>query len=535
MEKRVLIAAILSGLVIVVWFTFVAPPPKKPAAPVSTPSAATAGVPTAPSTAEQAPPAPSASTAPVVPAVQGSDESDIAIAGEGLKATLTPRGGVLRSLLVEGYHDATGGALELVRADAAAPLSLVSDGPWNHELYKVQRSDKEVVLSWSDGAGNWVTKTVQLRAAGRYALDVAVQAGGRARSGVVVGVGLRDGAPGSSNVTRFSISDGVMRLDGKLDRVNPAKLDAVKMVAGNVEFAGVESQYFLLAWLPAERTTQVEIHRVDQGLAEVAVSSSGETVAGVLYAGPKDHAVLSGYGRGLQETISFGFFGFLSVAFLTALRWIHGWAGNWGLAIIVLTAGIRVLLFPLNHKSAVAMRKMQILQPKMKAIQDRYQERAKKDPQVRARMNQEVMGLYKTEGVNPMGGCLPMLVQLPILFALYSLFANAIELRQAPFIFWIKDLSIPDTLISIPLFGFVLPIRPLALLTGASMVWQQKLSPQVGDPAQRQLFMLMPLIFTIMFYSFPAGPTLYWLVNNLFTIAQQVLTQRLMARDAAKA
>jgi YidC/Oxa1 family membrane protein insertase len=167
-------------------------------------------------------------------------------------------------------------------------------------------------------------------------------------------------------------------------------------------------------------------------------------------------------------------------------------------------------------------------------IQERYKERAKKDPQVRNRMNQEVMQLYKTEGVNPMGGCLPLVVQMPILFALYTLFANAIELRQAPFLLWINDLSLPDTLFSVPLFGWSLPIRPLALLMGATMVWQQKLTPQVGDPAQRQIFMFMPLIFTMMFYSFPAGPVLYWLVNNLFTIAQQVATNKIMERAAAR-
>ncbi|HYB23476.1 MAG TPA: membrane protein insertase YidC, partial [Solirubrobacteraceae bacterium] len=181
------------------------------------------------------------------------------------------------------------------------------------------------------------------------------------------------------------------------------------------------------------------------------------------------------------------------------------------------------------------MKRMQALQPKLKAIQERYQERAKKDPAVRARMNQEVMQMYKQEGVNPMGGCLPMIVQLPILWALYSLFAYAIELRQAPFALWIRDLSIPDTLFSIPLGGFSLPLRPLALLMGGSMFLQQRLAPQVGDPAQRRMFMVMPFLFTFMFYGFASGLTLYWLVNNLFTIGQQLLTERMLARSAPAA
>ena len=169
------------------------------------------------------------------------------------------------------------------------------------------------------------------------------------------------------------------------------------------------------------------------------------------------------------------------------------------------------------------MKRMQALQPKMKAIQDRYKERAKKDPNVRARMNQEVMALYKQEGVNPMGGCLPMLVQMPILWALYYLFAQAIELRQAPFVFWIKDLAAKDP-------TYITPI-----LMTASMVLQQRMAPQMGDPAQRRMFMLMPFIFGFMFMSFPSGLVLYWLVNNLFTIGQQVLTERMMtAAEPAK-
>ena len=209
------------------------------------------------------------------------------------------------------------------------------------------------------------------------------------------------------------------------------------------------------------------------------------------------------------------------MGFLAALRWIFGFVGNWGVAIIVLTAGIRLLLFPLSHKGTVSMQRMQKLQPKMKAIQERYQERAKKDPQVRARMNQEIMGLYKAEGVNPMGGCLPNLVQLPILYALYTLFAYAIELRHAPFVWWIKDLSIKDP-------TYITPI-----LMTASWFLQTKLSPPVGDPTQRRLFMIMPIVFGFMFMSFPAGLVLYWLVNNLLTMGQQLVTQRLLARSAS--
>ncbi|HNX49814.1 MAG TPA: membrane protein insertase YidC, partial [Thermoanaerobaculaceae bacterium] len=302
-----------------------------------------------------------------------------------------------------------------------------------------------------------------------------------------------------------------------------AKIKDVWTARGSVDFAGVENRYFLVALLPDAGMTDVEVRSREPRVAEVVVRGEGGRASGTLYAGPKDHTILEAYGRSLAGTVSFGIFGFLSVGFLAALRWIHGYVGNWGVAIIVLTAGIRVLLFPLNHKATISMRRMQKLQPKMTAIQDRYKERAKKDPQVRARMNQEIMGLYKTEGINPMGGCLPNLAQLPILYALYTLFAYAIEMRQAPFAWWIKDLSLKDP-------TYITPI-----LMTASWFLQQRLSPPVGDPAQRRMFMFMPLIFGLMFMNFPAGLVLYWLVNNLLTIAQQVLTQKMLERTEATA
>jgi YidC/Oxa1 family membrane protein insertase len=185
-------------------------------------------------------------------------------------------------------------------------------------------------------------------------------------------------------------------------------VESDKLFGGGIDYAGIEDRYFVLALLPEKRDVSVRIERLGDeknGIAKVVVSGSDGRVGGILFAGAKEHGTLQVYGRGLEDTLSLGFFGFLSVGFLVVLRWIYSWVANWGLAIIVLTAAIRVVLFPLNHKSAVAMKKMQALQPKLKAVQGRYQERAKKDVQVRNRMNQEVMQVYRQEGVNPMGVC----------------------------------------------------------------------------------------------------------------------------------
>jgi YidC/Oxa1 family membrane protein insertase len=538
MERRVLLAAVLSGVVIILWFSLFAPPrpPAGPAVGQRAPGATPAGQP-AGATAPPVTPQPQAPVVSAVPAVSGQDAGEVPLEGEGWHGMVSPRGGVLASMVLSGYRDGVGAPLELVLPGVPAPLSIGSAGPWNEELYAVERGRGWVALRWSDGRGNWVEKRMTA-GGGTYALEVEVRAGGEpARAGVVVATGLQKGLKPEEQ-GRFGGSDAAVRVGGKLERINATKLDGPKAVRGAIDFAGVEDQYFLVALLPSAGVDEVRVDGVTQSgtaaapavgaggtpaaprpqvkLPQVVIVGAGGVVRGTLYAGAKEHGTLMGYGRGLEETLSFGIFGFLSVAFLAALRWIHGWVGNWGLAIIVLTAGIRLLLFPLNHKSAVAMKRMQVLQPKMKAIQDRYQERAKKDPNVRARMNQEVMALYKQEGVNPMGGCLPMLVQLPILWALYSLFAYAIELRQAPFAFWIKDLAAKDP-------TYITPI-----LMTASMVLQQRMAPQVGDPAQRRMFMLMPFIFGFMFMSFPSGLVLYWLVNNIFTIGQQVLTERMM-------
>ncbi|MGZ6028301.1 MAG: membrane protein insertase YidC [Myxococcaceae bacterium] len=517
MEKRVLVAAVLSGLVIIVWFSLFSPKPPAPV-PAPAPTAAAAGAPAASATpvVER----PEVPAVPAVPAVSGQDSTQVSLDGDGWRALVNPKGGVLSSVVLSGYKDESGAPLELVHSGGGMPLSVGAPGPWNDELYQVERGTGWVSLRWSDGKGNWVEKRVSA-GKGKYALEVEVRAGGEpARAGTVVACGLQKGLKAEPQ-GRFGGSDAVVRIGGKLDRVNTAKLEGPKVLTGTVELAGVEDQYFLFVLLPSGGVDEVRVSHVGtppNTLPQVVVAGAGGAIRGTLYTGAKEHRTLVGYGRGLEETLSFGIFGFLSVGFLAALRWIQSWVVNWGVAIIVLTAGIRILLFPLNHKSAVAMKKMQQLQPKMKAIQDRYKERAKKDPNVRQRMNQEVMALYKQEGVNPMGGCLPMLVQLPILWALYSLFAYAIELRQAPFVFWIKDLAAKDP-------TYITPI-----LMTATMVLQQRMAPQMGDPAQRRMFMLMPFIFGFMFINFPAGLVLYWLVNNIFTIGQQLLTERMMAK-----
>ena len=230
-----------------------------------------------------------------------------------------------------------------------------------------------------------------------------------------------------------------------------------------------------------------------------------------VFYGPKDFDILKATEGSLVRAIDFGMFAFLVVPLLTALRWVHGFVGNWGWSIIVLTLLINAAMAPLRHKSLVSMRKMQQLQPEVKAIQKRYEKYKVTDPE-RQKMNTEVMELYKSKGVNPASGCVPMLLTFPFLFAFYAMLSQAIEIRGADFAGWIRNLSAPDPY-------FVLPV-----VMGLAQFWQTKMTPTTADPTQQRIMLMMPIMFTVMSLSFPSGLVIYWLVSTLFTIGQQYVT-----------
>jgi len=215
-------------------------------------------------------------------------------------------------------------------------------------------------------------------------------------------------------------------------------------------------------------------------------------------------------------------FAFLSVPLLSALNWVHGFVGNYGWSIIVLTVIINAAMFPLRHKSNVSMRKMQAIQPQVKAIQDRYAKLKMTDP-ARQKMNTEMMELYRQKGVNPASGCVPMLLQFPVLLAFYSMLSQSIELRGAEFGLWIMDLSQPD------------PYYVIPVLMAVTMFWQTKITPTTADPAQQRVMLIMPLLFTVFFLQAPSGLVIYWFVSNLWAIGQQYFTSWLIGPAPALA
>jgi YidC/Oxa1 family membrane protein insertase len=245
-----------------------------------------------------------------------------------------------------------------------------------------------------------------------------------------------------------------------------------------------------------------------------------------VYAGPRDLDLLKGVGQDLDQLIDLGWFDFLARPALWLLKFFYHYTGNYGIAIILITVLQKIAFHPLTHKSMKSMQAMQAIQPKVQAIQERY----KNNPQ---KKQEETMALYRKHGVNPMGGCLPMLAQIPIFIALYNALSSSVEMWQARFL-WISDLTQPDSLFTITLWGgHALSANLLALLMGVSMWVQQKMTPTAGDPRQAAIMLwTMPVVFTFMFWGFPSGLVLYWFVNNILQVGQQWLINRAKARPS---
>ena len=294
--------------------------------------------------------------------------------------------------------------------------------------------------------------------------------------------------------------------------------------------AGVDDQYFLAMFLLPDNPAAIKVGKQEYPspdgktqMPTVAVSAmlpEGKAIR--VYVGPKQRDGLSKADSQLANVIDYGWFEVIARPLVFCLLWIHSYIGNFGWAIILLTIALNVVLFPLRLKQQVSMLKMQKIQPHMRRLQDQYKKLKATDPR-REQVQREMMNLYKEHGVNPMGGCLTLLLQMPLLFGFYSALSYSIELRRAPWMLWVKDLSQPDYIIQIGTYS----IPVLAILMAISMFVQQKLTPTTNvDPAQAKMMMIMPLMFTFMFWSQSSGLVLYWLTSNLIGIIQQVFINK---------
>lgn len=309
------------------------------------------------------------------------------------------------------------------------------------------------------------------------------------------------------------------RVEGELIKDNPAKMDPETRHEGNLEWTALQDKYFIAAAIPtgaaAVVVTRASPTEVNASL-EYRPAGQGPVSNHVLfYAGPKEHRRLQALGVKLEETVDFGWFiygswaivRFIALPLFHVLQFLHGFTGNYGVSIILLTVGVRVMFIPLSHKSYRSMKDMQVLQPQLKILQ-------KKHKDDRQRLQREMMELYQKQKVNPLGGCLPMLLQIPVFVALFNVLYTTIEIRQAPFVFWIQDLSDKDPY-------FVLPV-----IMGLTMFFQQKLQPTTMDPMQTKLFLMMPVLMTFLFLNFSSGLVLYMITNNVLTVSQQYFTMK---------
>lgn len=395
------------------------------------------------------------------------------------------------------------------------------------------QGSQTLTFSWTSPSGIRVQKIYTFQA-DSYLIDcdVVIQNG----SNMPVTDLLEITTPGifdddTKKRSRFAFEGPVAFINNEYLTIKPKDIEEQDTFNGDIHWTGYTDRYFLTAVLPradgeghlklfydndlAQSRLVWQMDRIDPG-------QQGEFPF-TYYLGPKSYKVLSQYDNTLKKAINFGFFDILAKPLLITMNFIHDIIPNYGVAIILLTVLIKLIFWPLGTKSYKSMNEMKKVQPLMMKIREKY----KDDKQ---RMNQEVMALYKTYKVNPASGCLPLLVQMPIFFALYRMLYQAIELRHAPFVGWIQDLSGPDRLFhfdfAIPLMEAPYGIPVLTLIMGASFLLQQKMTPTAGDPMQAKMMMLMPVFMTVLFINFPSGLVLYMLVNNIISMGQQYYTQK---------
>ena len=546
-EKRLPIALFLMMVVLLVsqWLFKPAPGPK-PVAPVNNKAAGQLAQKPATSatTTSQA----NAIALPTTPGqIQASTVTTTTIDTAVYRVVLTNQGAAAKSWVLKRYKDNNGKPLELIHLDEKGNPLPLADGqpcplPFSIEVtgQKLDIDPNGVLYQSQVTAGG--LGVVYTYSNGKTSIHKSLQFGQdsylvNAKSQVVVNntpvpsfLTWRGGfgdehvrsAASSQHTIWYDTADSKLKTNTASKAKNGPVTDT-----GNYLFGGVEDNFFAAVALPSD-STSLEIRTYSDSLkvpgeekpapfVGVGISTGAQNDFS-LFVGPKDIDILRQVNPKLTQIVDWGFFGVIARPLFVWLNWTHDhWTNNYGWAIIIVTLIINLALFPLRLTSLKSARKMQRLQPQIQAINAKYKNIKINDPR-KAEQNQEVMDLYKREGVNPVGGCLPMLIQLPFFYAFYRVLAVAIELRHAPWL-WVPDLSSPETL----------PIHLLPIILIATQFLTQRLTPAAGvDPNQQRMMMMMPLLFGFMFYYANAGLVLYWLTGNLVGIAQQLIINRFM-------
>ena len=403
------------------------------------------------------------------------------------------------------------------------------------DTVNIQDAAQKITFAWKSDGGVVVEKAYTFSPDSYMIdLDVTIKNGSDRSIQDKLFVALRGPTPADTRMYGFEGPSTL--IDGKLEEIDIKDIAEKNTFSGNLRWIAIQDRYFMMSVIPdqAEDGASMRLFLKGDdlleaqyvGLADDIRPGTQHTYKYALFFGPKSMEILNNMGHDLGKALNFGMFTVLAKPCVWIMNKLYSVIPNYGIAIIILTIFIKIILWPLGSKSYKSMSEMKKIQPLMKDIREKYKNDKKK-------MNEEVMSLYRTYKINPLGGCLPMVVQLPVFFALYRMLYQAIELRHAPFFLWIDDLSAPDRLFN---FGFSIPfmeppygIPVLTIIMGATMLLQQKMSPPMGDPTQAKMMMFMPLIFTVIFINFSAGLVLYWLVNNILSISQQYYIQKKFA------
>jgi YidC/Oxa1 family membrane protein insertase len=535
MEVRLLIAFVLMGLVLLVSQYFNKPvPAAKPAA-----TAAPASV---QNTDRAEAVIPSSKAAAAAGEVKAGNEELVAIDTDLYHVVFSNRGAVVRSWILKNFKDHAGKPLELVYQPSlnrvAAPFAVVFKGQApatdpNTALFQISRGGGGLDVAFEFSDGRALTKKTFHFEQKSYLIGVTSEI---TQNGTAVPhlLSWRGGFGDPTVRTPASVQHAIYydlpntKLQSK--QASDAKNGQVA-AGGQFSFVGIEDTYFTAAFLPGDKLSVDQITFADavpdaEGKDEkrVGVAVGGEGLSSFsLFVGPKDTDLLRQVNPKLEQVVDWGWFGIIAKPLFVALNWTTDHvAHNYGWSIVLVTLAINMLLFPLKITGMKSSKKMQALQPQIKAINDRYKGLSMKDPR-KAEQNQEVMDLYKKHGVNPVGGCLPMLLQMPFLYAFYKVLGVSIEMRGAHW-FWVSDLSQPETL----------AIHLLPILLVGTQFLMQRMTPSPGvDPSQQKMMMFMPLMFGYMFYFASAGLVLYWLTGNVVGIAQQWLLNKSMPAAAS--
>jgi YidC/Oxa1 family membrane protein insertase len=543
LETRILIAVILSLGLVVAYQELVLkrlyPPPERQAAPVPTAQGVTSTPENAAIPIVAPPPAALGTHLAAAPALARAAERDFEVDTELFEAVFTSHGARLKSFKLKKFREtsaadspwyqmvkpAPGGSLPLgvvIKLGAASlddqALDYTSDAPARVMLNSGEKA--VVAFSAQAPAGLTIRKTFTF-SAGSYAFDMTVDQSG----GAPEAIGLTMAQPLTAHAGYYDIPEIQAYVgDHAIVEAQKALTKGVEPAQGAIVYAGFGDRYFLSVFLPQSTSPGTLDMSFNGTQADAQVFFAGaHQLSTLVYMGPKQIDLLEAVDPRLSKAIDFGWTGILALVFLRTLKFFHLIAPNYGLDIILLTLGIRLALLPMSIRSQRSMIRMQRLQPQIAKIREKFADDQE-------RLQREMVDLYKRNHVNPLGGCAPMILQLPVFIGLYEALLNSVELRHAPFIGWITDLSVPDCL---KIAGMpTLPmthcggIPVLVLLMGVSTFLQQWMMPTSPDPNQQRMMMLSPLIFTVMLVNFPAGLSLYYLSSNVLGIVQQFVLNR---------